>query len=225
MRKTRLEKKDMASKAEVLVSGGRSTSVFHVQAQDLSGYVNTLFDGAMCKSMREKTGRASQECGKSTAFTSWDHSVPQLALYDARGRKQALKVLYRTEATLPLWKGIEAASTNDAAEGRRANLRTALHEAGHQNAPVLLTAAISRLAAAMPATVPASDVAAYNSGIAQFIEGFYAVMARLADARYDGTTGHGFTQGASYSDVPITEPSSAVHETPLDVKSPDTDMA
>ena len=171
-----------------------------------AAYVSQLFDSKtkpLCSLMKTDTGSDNPDCGLSAAYTTWSHAVTQQELYDATGHKQALRLEYLTTATLPHWENIASASKHDAAEARRADLRTAYHEAGHQSTPGALTTAIVRFADAMPATVPSDEVRAYNSAVKAFVTLFYVAMARSADERYDTATGNGLLQGAEYSSVPI----------------------
>ena len=173
-----------------------------------AAYVSQLFDTKtkpLCALMKTDTGNDNPDCGVSAAYTTWSHAVTQEELYDATGRKQALSLEYATTATLPHWENIASAGKHDAAEARRADLRTAYHEAGHQSTPGALTAAIVRFADAMPATVPSGEVQVYNSAVKAFITLFYVAMARSADVRYDAATGNGLLQGAEYSSVPVLE--------------------
>lgn len=203
---------------EHVVSRNIGVRTYPVQATGgTAGYVAKLFDPKvkpLCKLMKEETGMDNPDCGVSTAYTSWSHTVPQKELYNRAGHKQALSIQYTTTATLPLWENIGSASKHDAAEARRADLRTAYHEAGHQSTPGALTAAIVRFADGMPGSVPAKDVQAYNTAVQTFITAFYVAMGRAADKRYDATTGHGLLQGAEYSSVPILEVEQDVGETP-----------
>ena len=196
------------------VQGRVSVDTYTVTAGTLPTYVDKLFGGRLCAVMKERTGRDNPDCGKSTAYTSWSHSVPQGDLYSATGQKQALGIAYDSQATLPRWLKTAPVHDHDAAEARRSNLRTALHEAGHQSAPVELTSAIVRLAQAMPDHVPPNRVAAFNAATRHIIAQF-AVLARAADIRYDGVTGHGFTQGAEHSDVPVLDAATVPPEAPM----------
>jgi hypothetical protein len=50
-------------------------------------------------------------------------------------------------------------------------------------------------------------------------------MARAADVRYDGATGHGYTQGAEHSDVPVLEAATETSETPKTFETGATSVA
>jgi hypothetical protein len=166
-------------------------------------YVDALYsttDKPLCAIMKAETGHDNADCSLSTAYTTWKHTVRQNQLYGANGKRQKLHITYDTSVTLPHWEHIHAASTRDAAEARRADILTALHEAGHRNTPVALSTAMTRFAAAMPATVDARAVPDYNAAVQTMLLNFYTAMSRQADSLYDLSGGHGFTQGAVYTD-------------------------
>ena len=203
------------------VKGSRNVRRYAVKGTGgtrVRAYVDALFDETekpLCSLMKSDTGTENPDCGKSTAYTTWSHKVVQKQLYNAEGKKQKLVIHYDTQATLPHWDGVIHAEKHDAAEARRADLRTAYHEAGHQNTPIALTAAILRFADAMPDAISRTDVNDYNMAVQCIIDNFYSRLGHTADTKYDGGSGHGQLTGSIYSDVPITSPAPEHNETPL----------
>ncbi len=179
----------------------------------LKHYHDTLFldnkKQPLCDEIRRQSGGTTEVrgCQNAAAFTVWDIKVSQPELYDpATGLKRALKVDVTSSVTLPHWNEIGDASEEERAEARRADMRTAYHEAGHRSTPEAIARAIVAFADNMPESVPLDKVDAMNAAANMMIHKFYIHAGSRADKLYDKSTGHGMLQGAEYMAEPITDP-------------------
>lgn len=150
---------------------------------------------ALCQVMKDVLGRSSKGCESAAAFTTWSVNVSS-DVYAADGTKADVKISVDSVVAVPNWQQVDKASAADAAEARRFQYQTALHEYGHalsgENCGVMVTEFIK----ALPAAVPASDVADMNAAVNAMIRKFYVSMAHMSDKMYDATTDHGRAQGA-----------------------------
>lgn len=197
---------------EIVVSTKVGSYPVPAGGKKLKHYHDTLFlddsKQPLCDEIRRQSGNTTEVrgCQNAAAFTVWDIKVSQPDLYDAgTGRKQPLRVEVTSSVTLPHWNEISSASQEEQAEARRADLRTAYHEAGHRSTPEAIARAIVAFANQMPSQVPLDKVEAMNAAANAVIHDFYIAAGSRADKLYDKSTGHGMLQGAEYMPEPITD--------------------
>jgi hypothetical protein len=150
----------------------------------------------LCVAMKELVGHAAKGCETAAAFTTWQVVLEPDAVYDAAGARRRVDVRVKALVAVPQWEAVHAASAGDAAEARRFEHQTLLHEEGHALSGENAAASIRAFLDALPAAVAPADVAAYNDAARRVAYDFYVAAAHAADKLYDNVTDHGRVQGA-----------------------------
>lgn len=151
----------------------------------------------LCVAMKDMVGHAAKGCETAAAFTTWEVRLEPPDVFDpASGSRRRVDVHVKSLVAVPQWRDVHAASAADAAETRRFERQTLLHEDGHalsgRNAAVSIRAFLD----ALPPAVSRADAPAFNAAVRRVVHGFYIAAAHAADKVYDAVTDHGRVQGA-----------------------------
>ena len=140
-------------------------------------------------------------CQDAVALTSWRFQL-ESDLYDVRtGRKQPVRATATVRLLLPLWEDEAGAAPAERQRVHAFIAHTRTHETGHAAACFSVLAAVGAVAAYMPARVPRSAAAAYNTGFSRLVEEFYVALGHKTDHHFDFTTGHGGLFGAELAET------------------------
>ena len=142
---------------------------------------------------------SAKGCEDAVAVTSWQFQLDH-GLYDAAGTRRKLDMHCDIKVLMPEWTnahGEEAKRVHDFIAA------TKTHEMGHGAACLTVMLVIQAVMEHMPTRVAAADVAAFNSGFAEFVRDFYVSKAHEYDHKYDDHTAHGGAmQGAQLDNGP-----------------------
>ena len=149
--------------------------------------------------MKELVGHAAKGCETAAAFTTWQVVLVPDTVYNDAGVRQSVDVRVKALVAVPQWEAVHSASAGDAAEARRFEHQTLLHEEGHALSGENAAASIRAFLNALPATITPTDattIAAHNDAARRIAYDFYVAAAHAADKLYDSVTDHGRVQGA-----------------------------